>query len=197
MNRSLDLYRYDERVMQVSGFMFPISGFQDTNATFLKYATCWGWATWDRAWSKFQPDANGYQILANDAKRRHAFDINGSYDYFGLLEEYVTGKVDAWDIRWYLTVYLLDGLSLFPHKSLVSNIGLDGSGVHGDRSGATEKSVAQREITGFPRVEADPVMWKAIENHLMGIKKKNAPSIVKRVTRLLSRYSLGLIHRPL
>jgi hypothetical protein len=197
MNRSLGLYRDEERVMQVSGFMFPIAGFRDTEATFLKYATCWGWATWDRAWSQFRPNADGYQLLANDATQRRAFDINGSYDYFGLLQAFMTGKVDAWDIRWYLTVFVLDGLALFPHKSLVSNIGLDGSGVHGDRSGATETSIAQHEIVDFPKVEADPKLWKAIETYLMDIKKKNAPSTVQRVARRLSRYSLARGQTPL
>ena len=40
------------------------------------------------------------------------------------------GDVYKRQVRWYASVFLLDGLGLFPNKSLVENIGHDGSGTH-------------------------------------------------------------------
>lgn len=44
----------------------------------------------------------------------------------------MNGKVDSWAIRWYLSVFLSNGVALYPPQSLVKNIGLD-SGTHGSR----------------------------------------------------------------
>src|SRR5258708_37373644 len=56
--------------------------------------------------------------------------MNGAYDYFSMLEAQLQGKVDSWAIRWNLSVFMNDGLVLYPRKSLVENKGFDDSGVH-------------------------------------------------------------------
>jgi len=130
MNDALQYYKNNEIVMQVSGHMFPVELHSETDAVFLPFTSSWGWATWERAWKHFNPEATGYNNLLNDKYRRRKFDLNDSYPYFRMLKKQLRGKIDSWAIRWYLSVFDLNGLVLYPCESLVENIGFDGSGTH-------------------------------------------------------------------
>src|SRR6266852_4535005 len=131
MNAALARYVDDERVMQIAGYMFPIRSDGSRNALFLPLISCWGWATWKRAWDRFDADMSGYAALQSDHALQARFDLSGSYPYFDMLQRQRRGEVDSWGIRWYLSVFLRDGLVLWPPRSLVANIGFDGSGTHG------------------------------------------------------------------
>src|SRR5262249_54070621 len=130
MNAGLVTYRDDARVMQISGYMFPIRLPSSQDAFFLPLTTSWGWATWDRAWRQFDPDAVVASLVLADPLQRSAFDLNGSYPYSAMLQAQQEGKIDSWAIRWYHSVFAHKGLVLYPARSLVRNSGFDGSGVN-------------------------------------------------------------------
>jgi len=130
MNMALERYENEEHVMQISGHMFPVEIKAETDAIFLPFITSWGWATWKRAWVAFDKDMSGFEALSKDKAFRKAFDLDGSYPYFEMLESHSAGKIDSWAIRWYWSVFLKGGLTLYPAKTLISNIGFDGSGTH-------------------------------------------------------------------
>jgi hypothetical protein len=130
MNQALGVYENNNQVMQISGYAFPINLATEQETIFLPSASAWGWATWQRAWKQFDPGMSGYAALKANKELRHKFDVNGSFYYFSMLEEQISGKIDAWDIRWYLAIFMLGGLVLYPTHSLVSNIGFDGTGTH-------------------------------------------------------------------
>src|SRR5450631_620851 len=67
MNKALDLYQDEPRVMQISGHIFPADVTAETDAVFLPMTTSWGWATWQRAWQYFDPTAAGYESIKRDA----------------------------------------------------------------------------------------------------------------------------------
>ena len=120
--------------------MFPVDVPTTDDAFFLPFVSSWGWATWDRAWQQFDPRAAGYAQLRNDPGRRRAFDMNGCFDYFSMLEAQLAGKVDSWAIRWNLSVFMNNGMVLYPRNSLVENTGFDGSGIH-CRGGAADRMI--------------------------------------------------------
>ncbi|EKD32407.1 MAG: Sugar transferase [uncultured bacterium] len=128
MNDALDLYKYDESVASIHGYVYPINYLPET--FFLKGADCWGWATWDRAWADFEP--NGRTILneINERKLKREIDFNNSNSYVKMLKDQIKGKNDSWAIRWHLSAFLKDKLTLYPGKSFVKNIGCDNSGQH-------------------------------------------------------------------
>lgn len=49
MLQALNRYENDERVAQISGYMFPERHPKCPDAFFLPFITTWGWATWARA----------------------------------------------------------------------------------------------------------------------------------------------------
>ncbi len=130
MNAALERYKNNLDVMQISGYQFPVEIESDDDALFLPFTTTWGWGTWKRAWNHFDNTIAGYDTLEKDRSLRKRFDLDDSYPYFRMLKKRKRGAVDSWGIVWYLSVFLREGLTLYPKKSLVKNIGFDGTGTH-------------------------------------------------------------------
>jgi hypothetical protein len=164
MDRALQRYVGDERVLQVNGYVFPTPLRIPADAFFLPFVGSWGWATWDRSWRLFDPNLGGYGRLMASRQDRRRFDLEGAYPFVRLLERQRAGVVDSWAIRWYLTVFLLGGLALYPRRSLVQNIGLDGTGAHWKaRDPAMMGELFTGELVTFPdRVEIDQVGYAAV-----------------------------------
>ena len=139
MNAALEHYRDDERVMQVSGYMYPCSLPADGGSGFLPSISCWGWATWARAWRHYDPTLSSWDALRADAARLREFNMDGAYDYATMLKRQRAGDIDSWGVIWYLSVFAMRGLVLYPAASLASNTGFDGSGTHS--AGSVEDGV--------------------------------------------------------
>lgn len=141
MNESLRLYSDDDRVISVHGYAYPT---HLARPFFLRGADCWGWATWRRGWNLFEPDGTALLQKLRDQSLTDAFDFDGTYPYTRMLEDQVAGMNDSWAIRWYASAFLAEKLTLYPGRSLVRNIGNDGSGTHGDRTDQFEGRLAQQ-----------------------------------------------------
>lgn len=134
LNAALEKYNNEPSVMQISGYILPVSQFSERNkAIFLPFTTSWGWATWKRAWDCFDIDASDWEILISDNALRSRFNLDGSYNYFNLLVSQMSGEVDSWAVRWYFSVFKQNGYVLYPPLSYVDNAGLDGSGSHSSK----------------------------------------------------------------
>ncbi|MCW5211924.1 hypothetical protein VU04_03330 [Desulfobulbus sp. TB] len=128
MNNGLNTYANDERVISIHGYSYPIRRLPKN--FFLKGADCWGWATWRRGWDFFEKDGVNLLKQLKRKKLMKRFDFNGAYSYSKMLINQIEGKNDSWAVRWYASALINDKLTLYPGKSLVKNIGLDGSGSH-------------------------------------------------------------------
>jgi hypothetical protein len=148
-NAALDRYRDEERVMHVSGYMYPVQAALP-EAFFYREATCWGWATWARAWRHFEPDARRIRQAVLDCGARRSFDAEGSFPFFDTLEAQIAGRADSWAIRWYGSLWLHDGLALHPGRALVRNTGHDGSGVHCGVSSGYDVELGAAPVRSFP-----------------------------------------------
>jgi hypothetical protein len=190
MNQALELYENDSQVMQVSGYMFPLKLDTDDETVFLPLAAAWGWATWKRAWSQFDPLMTDYAKLKADKALRHKFDFNGSHYFFSMLEAQLNGKIDAWDICFYLNIFFAGGLVLYPAHSLVRNIGFDGSGTHYQKkkSSTTEvvTDIYNSEIHLLPKpLLEDQESVETLSNYFR-ILHQNKPPLLKRIIAKLS-----------
>ena len=128
MNDSLSIYENEERVASIHGYVYPIENLPDT--FFIRGADCWGWSTWKDRWNVFESDG---QKLHDDLKLRglkNEADFNGSYQFTSMLEDQILNRNDSWAIRWYMSTFLKNMLTLYPKISFVQNIGLDNSGTH-------------------------------------------------------------------
>lgn len=170
MNRALERYAHEPRVMQISGHMFPVELPQaGGDAVLLPFTTSWGWATWERAWANFDPTMKDFDRMGASRELRRRFDLDHAYPYFSMLKKQRAGEIDSWAIRWYLSVFMRDGLTLFPKRSLVKNEGLDGSGTHGANERAphvVEELPVSRLSVDLPSIAVDIAAYVAVANQM-------------------------------
>jgi len=153
MNDALDLYENDEAVASIHGYIYPVKG-ELPETFFIKGADCWGWGTWKRAWSIFEPDGKKLLNQLRKSKLTREFDFGGTYPYTRMLESQILGLNNSWAIRWYASAFLSKKLTLYPGSSLVKNIGMDATGVHSKKTGEYDSnlynhpvSIAKQKIT--------------------------------------------------
>ena len=129
MNEALNRFAHDGRIAEIHGYTAPLP--PGTPECFLRRgADCWGWATWERGWRLFNPDA---AALLAELKRRgetRLFDLDGAFPFCRMLADQAAGKLDSWAIRWQASVFLAGKYMLQSGRPLIRNIGGDGSGRH-------------------------------------------------------------------
>jgi len=171
--------------MHISGYVYPIDNKNLNDTFFIKPDTCWGWATWDRAWKYFKKDTN-YYLNIFSKKMIRDFNLNGSYDHFKQIKANKNGRIDTWAIFWYASTYLQNGLSLHPSQSFVSNIGHDGNGVHCIKTSIYDVDlVANYSITFSNQIKEDKMARVLLENYYNSIK---IPLILRVINRLKKFY---------
>lgn len=173
MNEALERFENEARVMQVSGYMYPVPTHNGNRATFLPATSCWGWGTWRRAWDAYDPTIRGFEELKADPALRRAFNLDGYYDYVDLLSAHIAGRVNSWGAVWHLNVFLKGGLTVYPPVSLVSNIGFDGTGTNGQKSelGKMALNDTVKCITWPARTEIDQAAYLDVKNIIRASKR--------------------------
>jgi hypothetical protein len=148
MNNSLRIFSDNNKVISIHGYVYPTKE-NLPEAFFLKGADCWGWATWKRGWKLFNP--NGQKLLEGLKKRKliKAFNFDNTYPFYKMLKDQINGKNDSWAVRWYASAFLANKLTLYPGRSLVINIGNDGSGIHCKEGKNFDANLSMTEINLF------------------------------------------------
>lgn len=131
----LDRYATDDRVMMISGnnHLFGRPGPAESYY-FSRYPHVWGWATWRRAWSKYDPDMTHW----SEIKERQLFDqyftrSRDRYHCEGMLElvhQRYGGMANTWAWRWFYSVWANSGLCIHPARNMVRNIGFQTDATH-------------------------------------------------------------------
>lgn len=194
MDGALDAYAEASNVMQVSGHVFDVPEFyQRETAVLLPITTTWGWATWRRAWDRFDEGASAARRVLDTPTERKAFNLGGVYDYATMLVDQLAGRRDSWGVRFYLSVFEHDGLGVFPPTTLVRNSGFDGSGSHGrgwlrsyGPAHATAPNWAPPQSWSFPAAEWNEADLAAVKRAIWrhnGGRLGKAADVVKRLIR--------------
>jgi hypothetical protein len=136
-------YRADPRVMHIGGYK-PRYVDRDAYAyNFGRYTHIWGWATWRRAWQKYDVDMkildqadmqfDDYEIFCEKSVTRHLLLV---------LQLVRRGVINTWDYQWNLAVRVNSGLCVRPAINLVENIGKN----HADGTHVGRTEIA--DVTG-------------------------------------------------
>lgn len=121
----LDRYENDERVMMVSGnnHLFGKAETKDSYY-FSRYAHYWGWATWRRAWAKYDLEMANWPEIRD----RRLFDqyfprtIDRLY-WESVFQHTYERKFNSWAYQWVYSIWANSGLCAAPAQNLVQNIG--------------------------------------------------------------------------
>lgn len=127
----LELYKDDERIMQVSGLNLEESSTVDNSYFFSDFFSAWGWATWRRAWKKYDVKMRQYKnimddygLLKNIIRERNFKKTRKIYDLT------FNGKIDTWDYQWIFCCDINSALCIVPHKNMIRNIGFQANATH-------------------------------------------------------------------
>lgn len=129
MNDALDYYELNQNVWHISGWNYPIDADGLPETYFWKTMNCWGWGTWKDRWDCFEKDPDKL-IKTWSRKDIHKFNLKGNYNFWEQIVRNANGDINTWAIFWYATIFINNGYCLNPTKTLVNNIGHDGSGIN-------------------------------------------------------------------
>ncbi|EJR58341.1 sugar transferase [Bacillus toyonensis] len=131
MNNALDYYCNLDKVWSISGYNIPIAFPKDYKSEiYYSYRGCsWGWATWKNRWDQVDWDVKDYTEFKSSRRLKNRFN-RGGRDMANMLDSQMKGIIDSWAIRWCYTQSKKNLLTVYPVKSRIKNIGLDGSGTH-------------------------------------------------------------------
>ncbi len=186
MNGALNFYEYDNRVMSISGYSFPIifpENFSDT-IYFSPRPSSWGWATWKEEWESAVWNFSNSKKLFENKSKIIKFNLGGE-DLYWMLVKQLNDKLDSWGIRWAYNHFLQDKLAVYPKVSLVSNIGVDGSGTHHKKSSNKFDVVIDKGEFNYKFTDKIEINSEILRE----INKLVKPSIIKEITNRV-KYSL-------
>lgn len=127
----LQYYRFNNAIMHIGGANFQDGRTRGDGSYY--FSTCnhiWGWATWKRAWDKYDIKLSSFpQYLENKIISDFANSDMKKYwtRRFKLAYE---NKIDTWDIHWQYAMITNNGLAIIPNKNLISNIGFNTLATH-------------------------------------------------------------------
>lgn len=123
MNDALEYYQEEEKVMHISGYMYPHRRKLPETFFFPVPYPGGGWATWARAWRYYNDDT--ITVYEQWKDRWNDFDVLGG-DYLSkqLIANY-NGTLRTWFVKWHAAMLSRNALTLYPYQSLTNNIGFD------------------------------------------------------------------------
>jgi GT2 family glycosyltransferase len=181
-NEALTRYASEEKVMHIGAYMYNLKEKDLPESFFYRAASSWGWATWARAWNSFEPNID--KLIAQfDTLDILRFSIEGKMNFWKQIQEFKAGKNNSWAIRWYASIFLKGGLTLNPARSLINNIGHDGTGVHSNRESMYDVHISQQPVKKFPDIISENEKAYNAIKHFLAHRKGNLWQRVVRFVR--------------
>jgi hypothetical protein len=122
----LDRYADLDRVMHVSGSqLVRPAPRREASYHLSRYVHIWGWATWRRAWRRFDVSLSQWHELDRQAREERLEELFDSPDerrYWRYVWDN-SAEIENWDAQWSYAVMAADGLAANPNRNLVSNVG--------------------------------------------------------------------------
>lgn len=189
----LKKYEHNHRVMHINGnnFKAPVNQLivtQDPSSYYFgSFAQAWGWASWRRAWNKFD-----YKIPTWPSWKRRGllfkkFPSIGTYLEKSLQFDAVyAGRVDTWDYQWQYAVLISDGLVIVPNSNLVSNIGYGDDSTHIKTYDKTRNNLETKNLDFPINHPSHLIPEKSLDYHYaihMGMKPR-----LKKIPKYLLSY---------
>ena len=186
--RMLVKFKDEHRIMQVSGNNFQFSKIGVDCYYLSKLPHTWGWATWKRAWEKFNFELKDF----NEDKVNNYFDYLTIDTYWHHIFKLTKRDLyhHVWDYQWVFAVFTNNGLSITPQNNLVSNIGFGDDSTHTSDINdflANLKSYEMEIDIGHTIVSYDPIpdinfhklfKWENIETPVKNLSVKDSMKLL-------------------
>lgn len=190
MNDALTIYEDNEKIMHISGYMYPINTNKLPDFFTLCQATCWGWATWETSWNRMSIDIDF--IIKSIEPQKARFNLDNSFPFYYQLIANKKNKIRTWAIFWYSTIFLNNGVAIHPKYSFTQNIGHDNSGENcGDTNFFFANLIQNYEVTQLINLELteNTNARKYLNIYFKKFKKSIFYRVVKKIKNIYEIYS--------
>lgn len=148
----LEKYEDESQVMMISGCnMFEKEElFLEKDIAFSKFASIWGWATWKRAWTKYEQNIPKWQTERKE-KAFKKFLTKNAYDSYKLIfDDLQYHWHNTWDYQWTFAMFYENAVGVVPKYNMISNIGInDLEGEHSGDSKEMEEMLKRKDKSVF------------------------------------------------
>jgi hypothetical protein len=127
--KMLAYYRDDQRIMHIAGTNRGCKGNDAYSYYFSCYVQIWGWATWRRAWQKYDVTMSQWPLIRDDLKH-YIHDMKECSKRYTNFEKVYNQEIDTWDYQWHFAVLMHHGLAVIPRVNMISNIGFAHDATH-------------------------------------------------------------------
>ncbi len=140
----LERYRTHEQVLSIGGANFQAAERPVPHSYyFSQYFRCWGWASWRRAWLKFDATMRDWPTWKNSEAWRACCPTRAEQRFWRFVFDGVhQGRIDSWAYPFCYASFRCGGLHVQPAVNLVSNVGFDAS--------ATNTAHPQHRFANYP-----------------------------------------------
>ncbi|MBN1597135.1 MAG: hypothetical protein JW894_02480 [Bacteroidales bacterium] len=184
------LYKYenDERIYMISGYN-PLGKYNHQKTSyFFSVQGTWGWATWRRAWKKFEIEIPKFSQVIYRNKMENFF--NGNIKLIKDLEQgclaVLEKGIDAWDYQWQFACAVNNGLTIYPSINLIKNIGFGTDATH---TFNTKNILSKTELfsMSFPLIHNEHVQLdtKFIDQFYSHLEKNKTKRLYGSIARKL------------
>jgi hypothetical protein len=131
MNKMLEEYKDAPSIFSVTGYLFPIEvpKTYHLDVCSLPRASSWGWGTWLNRWEKANFNVPDFAEFMQNPAAKKSF-MQGGEDMLPMLVKQRLGMIDSWAIRWCYTHFKYQANCLYPVRSKIQSIGIDGQGTN-------------------------------------------------------------------
>lgn len=184
----LEYYRDDSRIGMIAGHIANFNKPRTYGSSYYvdRLAWIWGWATWRRAWEKYDPEMRVWPLMKERELLTHVFKKRSTVEPFSrFLDSVFDGKVNTWDAAWSVTFFRENYLCIHPKQNLVTNIGFgkDSSHTSGELSPWANLSTEPME---FPLVHPVSLIPDTGAEQ-SSFENMWSPSIISKIKRRIKR----------
>jgi hypothetical protein len=185
----LKKYENNDKIAMISGNHFNTNKIGEADYYFSKIPNIWGWATWRRAWQKYDLGMSKYLDFKVQDKIKNIWTNKKNRNYWRyIFEEVYNNKINTWDYQFTFSVFLNNSLCISPNFNLVSNIGF---GKEFTKTLLTDKRVANLEINkvNLPLKHPKNIeYYESNDNYINKIYLKNF--IIKKIFKKLGIFNI-------
>lgn len=183
LNSALEHYANESGIYHVNAYRYPLPPVSTPSLS--RLVSSWGWATWQRAWINFEPDATMLARRVREAGLISELDFGGAFPYYRMLQNQAQGKINSWAIRWYASTLLRRGLAVCPNVSQVCNYGFDNSGVHCGVSSIYNVDLGTASEDWPVQVTEDVVNYRQTQAFFRSARDTFSGRVLRKLKRML------------
>jgi len=192
MNQALDKYESNGKIFSITGYCPPIAipADYENDVFLLRRLNAWGMGIWKDRFELVRaipPDE--YEQFAAWKEQVRLFTEAGGEDMMGMLKKDAYGIIDAFDVRALYAQFQSDQYTVYPCKSLSSNIGMDGSGTHCGVTSVYNVVLSRKRSFSLP--DSPAVDQRIVEANQEHKRRLGYVSLLTRIVRKIRRM-LGL-----